>query len=158
MITGDREIDDIMELVDAVYACPEPGKYAPAVEDAKYEAIRKVLRSTSFYRQRGIRSELIRTIFRRKIEMLQKAGTVKEIKDIENGSIPHFNGNRFVTGQYHIPEEELILWSLTSLKGPLLAQGFERYLEVFKQVFGFVPENYSDEAMEGFRRREAARC
>ena len=158
MITGDREIDDIMEFTEALCSLPEPGKYAPAMENARYKTVLNVLRTTRFYRQHGFMSELVRTIFRRKIEMLQKAGTVKEIKDIEKGSIPHFNGNRFVTGQYHIPEEELILWSLTSMKGPLLAQGLDRYLEVFKQVFGFAPEDYSDEAMEEFRRREAARC
>lgn len=158
MITDDREIDDILEFIEAVCACPDPGEYAPAVEDAKYEAILKILSTTSFYRQHGIRNELVHTIFHQKVAMIRKASTVKEIKAIEKGSIPRFNGNRFVTGQYHIPEEELVLWSLTSLKGPLIAQGFDRYLEVFKQVFGFSPEDYSDEAMEAFRRREAAKC
>lgn len=158
MITGDREIDDILEFAEALCSFPEPGKYTPAVEDARHEAVLNVLRTTRLYRQHGFMSELVHTIFRKKIEMLQKAGTVKEIKMIEKGSMPHFNENRFVTGQYHIPEEELILWSLTSLKGPLIAQGLDRYLEVFKQVFGFAPEDYSDEAMEAFRRREAAQC
>lgn len=158
MTTDDREIDGILEFVEAVCASPDPGEYAPAVEDAKYEAILKVLSMTSAYRQHGIRNELVHTIFRRKIEMIRKASTVKELKAIEKGSVLHFNGNRFVTGQYHIPEEELVLWSLTSLKGPLIAQGFNRYLEVFKQVFGFAPEDYSDGAMEEFRQREAAKC
>lgn len=158
MTTDDREIDDIMEFVEAVCACPEPGEYVPAVEDAKYEAILKILSTTSFYRQHGIRNELVHTIFRQKIKMIRKASTVKELRTIEKGSIPHFDGNRFVTGQYHIPEEELVLWSLTSLKGPLIAQGFDRYLELFKQVFGFGPEDHSGGAMEEFQRREAAKC
>lgn len=158
MTTDNRGIDDIMEFVEAVCACPEPGEYAPAVEEAKYEAIVKVLSTTSFYRQHGIRNELVHTIFRQKIKMIRKASTVKGIKAIEKGPIPQFDGNRFVTGQYHIPEEELVLWSLTSLKGPLIAQGFDRYLELFKQVFGFGPEDHLDGAMEEFQRREAAKC
>ena len=158
MITGDGEIDDILEFAEAICNFPEPGKYPPAVEDAKCEAILKILGTTRSYRQHGFMGELVHTIFRRKVEMIREAGTVKEINAIEKGSIPHFNGSRFVTGQYHIPEEELILWSLTSLKGPLIAQGFERYLEVFKQVFGFGPEDHSDGAMEEFQRREAAKC
>ena len=92
MTTDDREIDGILEFVEAVCACPDPGEYAPAVEDAKYEAILKVLSMTSAYRQHGIRNELVHTIFRRKIEMIRKASTVKELKAIEKGSVLHFNG------------------------------------------------------------------
>lgn len=40
----------------------------------------------------------------------------------------------FIPDAYSVPEEELICWSETSLKGPLTAEGFQRYMELFKQV------------------------
>jgi len=49
---------------------------------------------------------------------------------------PHYNGNEIVAiGKYHIPEEELIIWSHTSLKAPLNRHGFERMMELMKQIF-----------------------
>ena len=115
MITGDKKLDNIMEIAEAVFACPEAGKYTKSVEEAKYEAIRKTLKTTQYYREHGFMSELVHTIFTKKLEMIKKANTVKDLKEIEKGSLPHFNGNSFMTGPYHIPEEEMILWSLTSL-------------------------------------------
>ena len=40
----------------------------------------------------------------------------------------------FIPDAYSVPEEELICWSETSLKGPLTAESFQRYMELFKQV------------------------
>ena len=36
MITGDKKLDNIMEIAEAVFACPEAGKYTKSVEEAKY--------------------------------------------------------------------------------------------------------------------------
>lgn len=48
---------------------------------------------------------------------------------------PHFDGNKFIPDRYNIPEEELICWCETSLRGPLNENGFNRYMEVFHEVF-----------------------
>ena len=50
------------------------------------------------------------------------------------GYMPHYDGAGFIPAAYSVPEEELICWSETSLKGPLTAEGFQRYMELFKQV------------------------
>jgi len=136
MITGDKNIDNIMELAEAVFVCPDPTKYSQAVVEAKYEAIRKTLSCTKHYREQGILSELVHTVFTKKLAMIKAADTVKDLKAIEKGCIPHFNGNQFFPGPFHIPEEELIMWSLTSLKAPLVSAGLRRYAELFEQVFG----------------------
>ena len=47
--------------------------------------------------------------------------------------------NEFITSKYCIPEEEMIMWSCTSLKAPLNEAGFKRYMQLFKEVFGFLP-------------------
>ena len=109
MITGDKKLDNILEIAEAVFACPEAGKYTKSVEEAKYEAIRKTLKTTQYYREHGFMGELVHTIFTKKMEMIKNANTVKDLKEIEKGSLPHFNGNSFMTGPYHIPEEEMIL-------------------------------------------------
>ena len=76
MITGDKKLDNIMEIAEAVFACPEAGKYTKSVEEAKYEAIRKTLKTTQYYREHGFMSELVHTIFTKKMEMIKNANTV----------------------------------------------------------------------------------
>ena len=50
-----------------------------------------------------------------------------EITEILKLSKPHFDGNKFVyTSPYAVEEEELLLWSLTSLQGPLRDEGYQR--------------------------------
>ena len=88
--------------------------------------------------------------------MIKNANTVKDLKEIEKGSLPLFNGNSFMTGPYHIPEEEMILWSLTSLKGPLIPQGLKRYMDLFKQVFGVDPNTCTDEELRRIHLGEAS--
>lgn len=153
MVTGDKELDSIMELTEAVFACPDPSKCSKAVIDAKYEAIRKVLSCTQYYRKHGIMSELVHAVFTKKLKMIKEADRVKDLKAIEKGCVPHFNGNQFIPGPFHIPEEELIMWSLTSLKAPLVSAGMKRYMELFKQVFGVDIYNCTDEQLDGARRR-----
>ena len=43
-------------------------------------------------------------------------------------------GKKFVyTSPYAVEEEELLLWSLTSLQGPLRDEGYRRYRELFEK-------------------------
>ena len=49
--------------------------------------------------------------------MIMQAKTKGEITEILKLSKPHFDGNKFVyTSPYAVEEEELLLWSLTSLQ------------------------------------------
>jgi len=153
MITGDKNIDNIMELAEAVFVCPDPSKYSQAVVDAKYEAIRKTLTCTKHYREHGIMSELVHAVFMKKLKMIKEADTVNELKAIERGCIPSFNGNQFFPGPYHIPEEELILWSLTSLKAPLVSAGLRRYTDLFEQIFGVDIHHCTAEDLDNARKR-----
>lgn len=85
MITGDKELDSIMELAEAVFVCPDPSKHSKEVVDAKYEAIRKTLSCTQHYRKHGIMSELVHAVFTKKLKMIKEADTVKDLKAIEKG-------------------------------------------------------------------------
>lgn len=50
-------------------------------------------------------------------------------------STPHYFGGKFTVSNipYYSEEEELLLWSETSLRGPLITAGYERYMELFKR-------------------------
>ena len=68
---------------------------------------------------------------------IRAAKTVAELNEIAKPAKPHYTGNGFATGAYDVPEEEMIFWSLASLKAPLNHEASERYLNMFKQTFGF---------------------
>lgn len=74
----------------------------------------------------------------KRLKLIAGATTIKDIKEIENEPKPRYTGNGFVTGKFSVPEEEMIVWSLTSLEAPLIPAGFDRYMALFRQVFGAV--------------------
>lgn len=63
----------------------------------------------------------------------KKYGT--ETNEILKPQCPKYDGNKFTTNKYSVPEEELIVWSKASLTAPLNTVSCERYMEVFKTVF-----------------------
>lgn len=67
--------------------------------------------------------------------MILQTSSETEMNKLLKPHCPHFDGVNFIPGKYHVPEEELICWSETSLKAPLNHNGFKRYAELFKQVF-----------------------
>lgn len=63
-----------------------------------------------------------------------KAKTKAELEEIIKPSTPRYSGGAFYPGSfYHVEEEELILWSRTSLKAPLIPQEYKRYQELFEK-------------------------
>ncbi len=84
---------------------------------------------------------LIAGIMIKKSWMIQKAGTVQELEEILKPSVPIWNYGNFITGPYHVLEEEAILWSKASLEAPLNDDGIKRYAKVFSQ---FYPEKAAE--------------
>ena len=73
-----------------------------------------------------------------------QAETKGEITEILKLSKPHFDGKKFVyTSPYAVEEEELLLWSLTSLQGPLRDEGYRRYRELFEKCLPEMAEKDS---------------
>ena len=91
---------------------------------------------------RGYASEfkiekLLRSICAKKIAFILEATTKKEIEEILQPPKNHYNGNEVIpSGRFHIPEEELLMWSYTSLRagGPLNDAGFKRYMKLFREL------------------------
>jgi len=104
------------------------------VKKLRLDAIRSLQRYLRYYRQLGYMPKLLYAIAEKKCRMISSIASKPELKKLIRPHCPHYDGNRFIPDTYSIPEEELICWSETSLKVPLNAAGFQRYMDLFKQI------------------------
>jgi hypothetical protein len=84
----------------------------------------------------GRENPIVMIICEKKIAFILEARTKNEIDLILSSPKVHYNFNTVVpSNQYVIPEEELLIWSLTSLQAPLNEVGVNRFMELFLEVF-----------------------
>ena len=107
---------------------------AERVKKLRLDAIRSLQRYLRYYRQLGYMPKLLYAIAEKTCRMISPIPSNPELEKLIRPRCPHYDGNRFIPDTYSIPEEELICWSETSLKVPLNAAGFQRYMDLFKQV------------------------
>lgn len=108
----------------------------------RFDAIRRARGIAFKYEEEGFLPELIETVFCKKADFIMKAKTKAEIEKILKPCVPQYYCGKFSPGdKYHIEEEELILWSKTSLKGLLIPEGYKRYRELFQKYVGIEAEN-----------------
>ncbi len=74
-------------------------------------------------------------ILEKKCRMLCEAKTKVEIQEILKPSMPVHTYSGFREGPYHVPEEEMLIWSRLSLEAPLNQTGYKRYMELFSRYF-----------------------
>ena len=102
----------------------------------KISAFVKLLAKCKYYQKEYYAPELIIEICHKKAEFIKNAKTKKELQMIMNPPAVRYNGNEVLpANKYCIPEEELIVWSMTSLRGPLITAAQRRYEKLFKQFF-----------------------
>ena len=81
-------------------------------------------------------------ILKGKLEQIKKAESKQNLKEILAPPKLRYDGNKLAPeNKWVLPEEELLMWSKASLCVPLSQEGFERYMEVFKQVF---PDKFNE--------------
>ena len=103
----------------------------------RFDAIRRVRGIVARYEEDGFLPELVETVFCKKTDFIMKAKTKAELEEIVKPSRPRYSGGIFYPGNpYHVEEEELIFWSKTSLKAPLILRGYKRYQELFEKYVG----------------------
>jgi hypothetical protein len=106
------------------------------VRTVRLKGIQRLVGVLEHYADRGFREDLLEKIWARKIPFILSATAKKTVDDILKPSAPIYNGGIFCTrAPYHSEAEELILWSLTSLNGPLIHEGFRRYKVLFTKFF-----------------------
>lgn len=101
----------------------------------RMEALGRLRRTLAQYKERMYHDKLLAGIARKRGQMILDATSKKQIERILNPKAPHFDGNKFIPDEYGVAEEELICWSETSFRGPLISVASERYRELFREVF-----------------------
>lgn len=98
-------------------------------------ALRKLMGQLYRYKERGFDESLLCAIAEKKGKLIIKTTSKVEMERVMIPMPPHFDGNRFIPDKYSIPEEELIVWSESSLKGPLIPEAFDRFSKLFKIIY-----------------------
>ena len=98
-------------------------------------ALRKLMGQLYRYKERGFTESLLCVVAKKKGELILETSSKTELERVLVPRAPHYDGNRFIPDEYSIPEEELILWSESSLKGPLIPEAFDRFSELFKIIY-----------------------
>ena len=111
------------------------------VKKLRISAFKTIRSRLNAYKEHGYNISLLNTIAVKKGEMIMETSSKTEMEKVVKASCPNYNGNRFIPDKYNVPEEEMIGWSLASLRAPLNEAGFNRYMELFEQVY---PEKYKE--------------
>lgn len=106
-----------------------------ALKQASLQALARVKQIVTGYAEDHFAFFLVLSIMEKKSRMIAAAASKKELEEIVKPSVPRWNFGSFLTGPYHVLEEEAILWSEASLEAPLNDDGVKRYQEVFSKLF-----------------------
>ena len=141
MYFDNPELDSLFELSETMVSLGMKEDKSKPVAKVRTKAVMNTLARVRHYREKGIRNDVIHAVFEKRMALIMKADTVKELNKIMEEPKPYYNGSGFVASEYSVPEEEMILWSFASLNGggPLNQPAQERYISLFKQFFGADP-------------------
>lgn len=105
---------------------------------AKLDALAEVTGRCKKYGEMGFRPDLVLTVLQKKAALLKEATTIKAVEKLKEPSAPNYHrySGRFETDETWIAEEELIQWSLASLRAPLSHDAFERYVDLGAKILG----------------------
>lgn len=106
-----------------------------ALKQASLEALTCVRQAAIGYAEDYFAFFLALSIMDKKSRMIIAAANKGELQEIVKPSEPRWNYGNFLTGPYHVLEEEAILWSMASLEAPLNDDAVKRYQEVFSKLF-----------------------
>lgn len=101
------------------------------LEEERIKTLQSIFQRAWYYQERGMLEKIILGFVQKKTAMLQKAKTKGELQEISKPPKPVYNGNGFTPGKYDTEEEEMLVWSLTSLQAPLNDPAYKRYEELF---------------------------
>ena len=108
------------------------------VLELRFNGVRRLKRIVEGYAREGIIALPLMEIWKHKLPFVLGATSKTAMEEILLPSAPRYFGGRFQPKtEYHSEAEEMILWSFTSLRGPLISEGFDRYLELFNKYFGY---------------------
>lgn len=102
----------------------------------RIQAIIKLRGIISKYEQDGFIPRIVEAVFCKKAEFILQAKTKSAVEEIIKPCVPSYICGTFQPReQYHVEEEELLLWSYASLQGPLISEAQKRYIDLFEKYF-----------------------
>lgn len=120
-------------IFDAIKNTASKNEDIVAERNRIYYGFKNLYKIIEEYENMGFKDELLLAVTKKKIKFINNAKFKIEIKQILKPSVPKYNFGNFIFSKYHIEEEELLLWSVMSLKAPLNDEGFKRYFELFEK-------------------------
>ena len=111
-----------------------------ALLETKLYAFQQVKGLMYQYEKRGIREDLLDVIFDKKLKLILKARTSREVKLASEPSKPDYSYGTWREGPFSVPEEELAMWAIVSPNNMLIQPAQERYMDLFTRVFGITRE------------------
>lgn len=103
--------------------------------EVRLECSTQIFGRANAYLKKGFLPDVVEAFFVRKMKGLPLVSAKQDMQDFLKVSTPHYFGGKFTVSNipYYSEEEELLLWSETSLRGPLISAGYERYMECLKR-------------------------
>lgn len=100
----------------------------------RMQAMQRLRSLTAQYEKEGFLPVLVEHVFCKKAAFLMAATSKTQIKEILKPSTPHYTGDKFYPGgPYHVEEEELLIWSMTSMLSPIIPAAQKRFEELFEK-------------------------
>lgn len=106
-----------------------------SVWELRLMGLRQLQTQLTYYEKLGYNRSLLEAISEKKSQIVLRVSSQTELDKVIRPQALRFDGSKLIPDEHSIPEEELICWCETSLRGPLNEYGFHRYMEVFRQVF-----------------------
>lgn len=105
------------------------------LKEAIVKALLEVKKKASGEAERGILFDLVLGMAQKKSRIIREAESISQLKEMVKPCGPYCSGGEFRPGPYHVPEEELLIWSELSLEMVLNSAGYKRYAQLFMELF-----------------------
>lgn len=103
----------------------------------RMQAMQRLRACMAQFEKEGFLEELVDRVFCKKAAFVKAATSKAQIEKIMKPSTPRYScGEFYPGGPYHVEEEELLIWSRTSMLGPIIPSAQKRFEELFKKYCG----------------------
>ena len=126
-------------LLKVMYSLVKPLSYNRDTLTKEMEEqlfVKKIQGRAQYYLERGFLPQVVEAFFAEKMEGISKVFTQKDAELFLKPSTPQVQYGDITTPNrpFYSEAEELMLWSETSYRGPLVPAGNKRYQELFQKI------------------------
>lgn len=122
-----------LEILSAAMTKNKKDKTIPKkIKGMRDRTLYQLAKTLYRYSKEGFLDYIIFDIAKQKIEYILNAKSKTQMEQILKHGEVRYDGNHFVplNAHYHVEQEEMIMWSMTSLKAPLNSEATARFVEL----------------------------